>query len=144
MKGDLNISEVAKATGLTTHTLRYYERIGLLSPISRDLAGRRRFAARDMDWISFLQRLRTLGMPIGAMCEYASLRRDGDSTLRERRELLQKHLDRIRREMALLEESAQIVADKITLYHAMEEKRSLSSTPKKESRNDDRTDKRTL
>ena len=133
MKGDLNISDVAKATGLTTHTLRYYERIGLLQSVGRDDGGRRRFSARDMDWIAFLQRLRTLGMPIREMCQYAVLRRDGDSTLRARRELLQKHLDRIRREMALLEESAAVVADKIVLYHALEENLSPSSTAKKET-----------
>ena len=138
MKGDLNISEVAKATGLTTHTLRYYERIGLLSPVSRDSAGRRRFAARDLEWIAFLQRLRTMGMPIGEMCQYAALRRDGDSTLQDRRILLQKHLDRVRQEMAALEESAQVIANKITLYHAMEEKLSPSSTAQKDARNDDR------
>ena len=143
MKGDLNISEVAKATGLTTHTLRYYERIGLLTPVSRDLAGRRRFAARDLEWIAFLQRLRTMGMPIGEMCQYAALRRDGDSTLQDRRILLQKHLDRVRLEMAALEESARVIADKITLYHAMEEKRSPSSTPEKDARNDDRDHKTT-
>lgn len=131
MKGDLNISEVAKATGLTTHTLRYYERIGLLTPVSRDSGGRRRFAARDLEWIAFLQRLRSLGMPIGEMCRYATLRRDGDSTLQERRLLLQNHLDRVRQEMAALEESARVIADKIVLYRAMEDERSSSSTPEK-------------
>jgi DNA-binding transcriptional MerR regulator len=136
MKGDLNISEVAAATGLTTHTLRYYERIGLLTPVSRDLAGRRRFAARDLEWIAFLQRLRSMGMSIGEMCRYAALRRDGDSTLRDRRLLLQKHLGRVRQEMAALEESTRVIADKITLYHAMERERSPSSTPEKEARND--------
>ena len=138
MKGDLNISDVAKATGLTTHTLRYYERIGLLTPVSRDPSGRRRFAARDLEWIAFLQRLRSMGMPIGEMCRYATLRRDGDSTLRDRRLLLQNHLDRVRQEMAALEESARVIADKITLYRAMEEKRSPSSTPEKDAQNDHR------
>lgn len=142
MKGDLNISEVAKATGLSTHTLRYYERVGLLTPVSRDLAGRRRYAARDLEWIAFLQRLRSMGMPISEMCQYAALRRDGDSTLRDRRVLLQSHLDRVRLEMAALEESARVIADKITLYRAMEENRSPSSTPEKDVRNDGRSDNR--
>lgn len=136
MKGDLNISEVAKATGLTTHTLRYYERIGLLTPVSRDAGGRRRFAARDLEWVAFLQRLRSMGMPIGEMCRYATLRSDGDSTLRERRLLLQSHLDRVRQEMATLEDSARVIADKIVLYQAMEDERSPSSTPEKDLRNE--------
>lgn len=128
MKSDLSIRDVAQATGLTAHTLRYYERIGLLSPVGRDVGGRRRFAARDLDWIAFLQRLRTLGMPIREMCEYAALRRDGDSTLAARRILLQKHFDRVRQEIVLLEESAQVLQAKITLYRQMEEA-SLSRNP---------------
>ncbi|MBS1155173.1 MAG: putative transcriptional regulator, MerR family [Proteobacteria bacterium] len=121
MKGDLSIREVAQATGLSAHTLRYYERIGLLSPVGRDAGGRRRFAARDLDWIAFLQRLRSMGMPIREMCEYAALRRDGDSTLAARRILLQKHFDRVRQEIALLEESANVLEAKIKLYGEMEE-----------------------
>lgn len=143
MKGDLNIGQVAQATGLTAHTLRYYERIGLLLPVGRDPVGRRRFAARDLEWIAFLQRLRTLGMPIGDMCAYAALRRDGDSTVKDRRVLLQKHLDRVRREMAALEDSAQVIANKITLYQTMEENLSPSSSLEKDTQNDDSANNRT-
>lgn len=132
MKSDLSIRDVAQATGLTAHTLRYYERIGLLSPVGRDAGGRRCFSARDLDWIAFLQRLRTLGMPIREMCEYAALRRDGDATLAARRILLQKHFDRVQQEIVLLEESAQVLKAKIELYGQMEEAASLSHDPEKD------------
>jgi len=136
MKADLSIREVAQATGLTTHTLRYYEQIGLLSPVSRDAGGRRRFAARELDWIAFLQRLRALGMPIREMCEYAALRREGDSTAAARRSLLEKHLVRVRQEIAALEDSAQMLDGKIEYYRRLETS-SLSQSIDKENEHDD-------
>eukprot|EP01042_Synura_sphagnicola_P015488 gene15489-19614_t len=54
----LTIAEVAKRTGLTAHTLRYYERAGLIAPVARAPGGQRRYAASDMEWIGFLLRLR--------------------------------------------------------------------------------------
>jgi len=137
MEVDLSIREVAEATGLTAHTLRYYERIGLLSSIGRDAGGRRRFTRRDLEWIAFLQRLRALGMPIVEMCEYAALRRDGDSTAAARRSLLQKHLDRVRQEILLLEDSARLLEGKIVYYRALEGALSHSNPSEKETGNDD-------
>lgn len=144
MKGDstqqdiqINIRAVTQATGLSAHTLRYYEQIGLLSTIARDAGGRRRYTARDLEWIAFLQRLRALGMPIREMCDYAALRREGDSTAAARRALLQKHLDRIRQEITLLEDSAVLLQAKIEYYSKLEA--SLSPTPStQEKRHDER------
>ena len=138
MKGDLNIQDVAKATGLSAHTLRYYERIGLLSPVGRDAGGRRRFAARDLEWIAFLQRLRAMRMPIREMCDYAALRRDGESTIAARRALLEKHLDRVRQEVTMLEDSTRVLEDKIRLYGSMEAALLPSLDSRKETRNDRR------
>ncbi|MCL2894510.1 MerR family DNA-binding transcriptional regulator [Brenneria tiliae] len=67
MEYHLSIDEVAKRTGLTAYTLRYYERIGLIAPVGRAAGGRRRYEASDMAWIEFLLRLRTTHMPIGKM-----------------------------------------------------------------------------
>ena len=138
MKGDLSIQDVARATGLSAHTLRYYEQIGLLSPVGRDAGGRRRFAARDLEWIAFLQRLRAMRMPIREMCDYAALRRDGDSTIAARRALLEQHLDRVRQEVSMLEDSARVLENKIRLYDSMQEASSYLCDPGKENRNDDR------
>lgn len=142
MKGDstqqniqMNIRAVTQATGLTAHTLRYYEQIGLLNSIARDAGGRRRYTARDLDWIAFLQRLRALGMPIREMCDYAALRREGDSTAAARRALLQKHLDRIQQEIRLLADSADMLKAKIEYYHTLEA--SSSPTPSTQENKDD-------
>ena len=95
MESHLTIDEVAKRTGLTAYTLRYYERIGLIAPIGRAPGGQRRYAASDMAWIEFLLRLRTTNMPIGKMQAFAKLRGAGDSTVPDRRQMLEEHLTEV-------------------------------------------------
>ena len=75
MPSHLSIDEVARRTGLTAHTLRYYERIGLIAPVGRAEGGQRRYAAADLAWIDFLLRLRTTRMPISQMQTFATHRR---------------------------------------------------------------------
>jgi len=88
----LSISEVAEATGLTTHTLRYYERAGLmLHEVDRASSQHRRYSAADVGWLVFLTRLRSTAMPIARMREYVQLVRRGDDTTLERRDLLLEH-----------------------------------------------------
>ncbi|MFF9017317.1 MerR family transcriptional regulator [Streptomyces sp. NPDC014870] len=83
------ISEVAALTGLTAHTLRWYERIGLMPHVDRSHTGQRRFSQRDLDWLAFVGKLRLTGMPVAGMVRYAELIREGDHTRDERRELLE-------------------------------------------------------
>src|SRR3954452_8112909 len=88
----LTIAEAAERTGLSTHTLRYYERIGALrEPPERAASGHRRYTDRDLDWITLLTRLRATGMPIATMLRYAELAREGDATAAERKALLVAH-----------------------------------------------------
>ncbi|MEY9413635.1 DNA-binding transcriptional MerR regulator [Bradyrhizobium japonicum] len=70
----MKIGDLAKRTGLSAHTLRYYERIGLLPYADRDRSGQRDFDASILTWIAFLDRLKTTGMPIRDMLRYAALR----------------------------------------------------------------------
>jgi len=73
----LTIAEAAGQAGVSAHTLRYYERAGLLAPIERDASGHRRFTAEEVEWIVVCTRLRATGMPIRRIRAYASLVRDG-------------------------------------------------------------------
>lgn len=82
------ISEVAQLTGLSVHTLRWYERIGLMPHVDRSHAGQRRFTNRDLDWLAFVGKLRLTGMPVADTVRYAELVREGEHTTRERQELL--------------------------------------------------------
>ena len=121
MESHLSIDEVAKRTGLTAHTLRYYERIGLIALITRAAGGQRRYAASDMAWIEFLLRLRTTNMPIGKMQTFAKLRGAGDSTVPDRRRMLEEHLTDVLSTIKAMRQSAQALRAKIKYYRSFEQ-----------------------
>lgn len=87
----LTVREASEFTGLSAHTLRYYERVGLLEPVTRNAGGHRRYAQTDLEHLKFLHCLRATGMPIRHMQEYATLVRQGRATLDARLELLESH-----------------------------------------------------
>src|SRR5260221_2032288 len=91
METGLIIQQVAKRTGLSIDTLRYYERIGLLEPVGRAQNGHRRYTQHDLDWIDLLIRLRNTGMPRAQMVRFAQLRRHGSATATERRLILEQY-----------------------------------------------------
>jgi DNA-binding transcriptional MerR regulator len=112
----LSISEVAERSGLSAHTLRYWERAGLLQPVERNGSGHRRYAEEDLERIRFLTKLRATGMPIRQVRRYAELINQGDGTNRERLELLEAHRKAV---LAQLEETAghlELIDWKINLY----------------------------
>ena len=121
MESQLSIDEVAKRTGLTAYTLRYYERIGLIAPVGRTAGGQRRYAASDMAWIEFLLRLRTTHMPIGKMQAFAKLRGAGDSTVPDRRQMLEEHLTDVLAEIEAMRQSAEALQAKIEHYRSLEQ-----------------------
>ena len=93
----LSIAEAAHASGLSSHTLRYYERTGLLEPVIRDGSGHRRYREADLERISFLTKLRATGMPIREVRRYAGLMKAGEATNEERLALLEAHREAVRR-----------------------------------------------
>ncbi|EKE74430.1 MULTISPECIES: MerR family transcriptional regulator [Roseobacteraceae] len=112
----MKISELAKRTGLSAHTIRYYERIGLLPFADRDAGGQRDYDEAILVWIGFLKRLKTTGMPIREMLLYAELRAQGDQTGPQRRKLLELHRERVREHLAELEASLLVLDTKIDTY----------------------------
>lgn len=116
----LTVKEVAALTGLSAHTLRYYEREGLIGLIGRAQSGHRRYVKRDVAWIEFLGRLRATGMPIRQMKRFADLRRGGDATVPARRLLLEEHRSEVRRRVAELETGLGLIDEKVELYEEME------------------------
>ena len=112
----LSISEAAERTGLSAHTLRYWERAGLVEPVSRNGSGHRRYAEEDLERIQFLTKLRATGMPIRQVRRYAELINGGDETSAERLALLEGHRKAV---LARLEETAghlELIDWKINLY----------------------------
>ena len=91
----LSVGEAAARVGLTTHTLRWYEQVGLVDPVGRDTAGRRRYTDHDLARLAFLHRMRATGMPVRDMTRYIRLLRAGPETVPERRAMLVEHRDRV-------------------------------------------------
>jgi DNA-binding transcriptional MerR regulator len=119
----LTIQEAARATGLTPHTLRYYERVGLIHPIEREENTRRRYSSDDIGWIQFITKLRATGMSIRDMQKYAELQRQGDETLPQRVEMLKMLRDQVEARIDDLNEHLKLVHYKIKIYtEIMEEK----------------------
>lgn len=92
----MNISKFSELTALTVHTLRYYEKLGLLTNIARDRSGHRSYTQADVEWVKFINRLKATGMPLARILEYAHLRAEGNITFAQRRQLLEKHRDALK------------------------------------------------
>ena len=112
----MKIGDIAEQTGFTAHTIRYYERIGLLPFAPRDGTGQRVYDASILTWIEFLGRLKTTGMSIQEMLRYAGLRAQGEATEEARCELLAKHRDQVRLRVAELQACLLILDNKIDGY----------------------------
>ncbi|WP_046502787.1 MerR family transcriptional regulator [Streptomyces odonnellii] len=110
------ISEVAAYTGLTAHTLRWYERIGLMPHVDRSHTGQRRFSNQDLDWLAFVGKLRLTGMPVADMVRYAELIRVGDETFEERQELLERTRRDVLRRIEELQDTVAVLDHKIGFY----------------------------
>ena len=112
----MKIGELAKRSGLTAHTIRYYERIGLLPYADRNQSRHRDYDASILTWIEFLGRLKTTGMPIRDMLRYAALRERGVGTEAERRELLERHRAAVRAHVVELQACLLVLDTKIAGY----------------------------
>jgi DNA-binding transcriptional MerR regulator len=120
---ELTISDAARTSGVSAHTLRYYERAGLLRPVTRAGSGHRRYTEEDLAWIDFLTKLRSTGMPIRQMRRYAELVWAGPETEPERLALLEAHRDQVRARLVETERCLERIDYKIDLY------RERTSTP---------------
>lgn len=110
------ISEVSAASGLTTHTLRWYERIGLLDPVDRAVGGQRRYCDADLHRLAFLGRLRLTGMSVADMLRYVDMAREGERTYEGRRQLLVTQREEVRQRIADLQATLAVLDYKIDLY----------------------------
>jgi DNA-binding transcriptional MerR regulator len=118
---ELTIRQVAEQTGLSTHTLRYYEREGLITPVGRATNGHRRYTQDDVYGIVFVTRLRASGMTISDIKRYVDLAQLGSSTTAERLALLESHRDHVRERLEEINQHLQVIEDKIEHYRALHE-----------------------
>lgn len=120
MENLFNIQEAAKMTGLSTHTLRYYKKIGLIQNVQRDQSGYRQYTDFYIVWIHFLIRLRVTGMPMLKMKQFSDLRQEGDSTIISRRGLLEEHYNDVLSKIEELKLNFHKIEEKIEYYKKLE------------------------
>ena len=116
MQEGLTIGEASETLGMSAHTLRYYERAGLLPAVPRTDGGLRRYQDADVELLRFLSRLRLTGMPIRQVRKYSELVRQGDSTIEERRQMMARHRKFMEDRIAELQRNLEILDLKIKLY----------------------------
>jgi DNA-binding transcriptional MerR regulator len=114
----LTIQQASQVTGLTAHTLRYYERIALLTPVGRATNGHRRYGKQDVERITFLNYLRLTGMPLEQMKTYTALLNQGAAGLPQRITLLQTHRNTVSRQMEELCKSLAVIEYKLKVLSA--------------------------
>lgn len=114
-----SIEEVAELTGLSRHTLRYYERIGLLEPVPRAASGHRRYTESDLGWVRFVTMLRQTGMSIADSLRFVELTREGDHTIPERVRILRAHRDALVAQLAVLQRHLGAINTKIDIYEGL-------------------------
>lgn len=115
----MKISEVAKRSGLSISTIRYYEKSGLCPFIQRGADGKRWFSKADADWLDLLASLRSTGMPLAEMRAFADLYASGGGKIPERKAVLLAHKQRLDNRQAELDLCRVILDRKLRRYDEM-------------------------
>ena len=111
-----SIQDVSGRTGLSTHTLRYYEKEGLLSPVSRTPGGFRQYTDEDLEALGLICCLKNTGMSLQEITRFVRLTRQGDETLRERVELLREHRESVIQRMNEMQKYLDKVTWKLNFF----------------------------
>ena len=111
-----SIQEVSNKTGLTAHTLRYYEKEGLISGVERTQGGFRQYTDEDLERLGLICCLKNTGMSIQEIARFVQLTHEGDHTLEERVELLREHRERVLEKMAEMQKHLDKVTWKLNFF----------------------------
>ncbi len=114
------ISEISERSGLSIHTLRYYEKEGLLTNISRNESGRRVYSEVDLVWLAWIQRLKSTGMSLEDIKRFSDLRSKGDSSIPDRKNMLIEHSKKLKSDIQRLQNELDIVEYKVEAYQEKE------------------------
>ncbi|AXR06241.1 MerR family transcriptional regulator [Salinimonas sediminis] len=114
----MNVAEFSKRVGLNPHTVRYYDKLGLLDKVQRLANGHRYFTPKDVAWVAFIQRLKATGMPLEDILTYATLRKAGAPTLAARHQLLCDHATQVERKLVEQQGHLHQLKEKIGLYQS--------------------------
>lgn len=112
----MTIREVSEKFGISQDTLRYYERIGLIPPVTRTAGGVRNYQESDLGWVEHTVCMRSAGVSVEALIEYLRLYQQGDETFEARLQLLSEQLDGLEAQKAQLETTIARLKYKISRY----------------------------
>ena len=112
----MTIKEVSEKYGISDDTLRYYERIGMIPPVTRTAGGIRNYADKDQSWIELVLCMRNAGLPIEAIIEYVRLYQLGDSTFGERLQLLKEQREALIEQKKKIDSTLERLNYKIARY----------------------------
>src|SRR6266498_5765371 len=112
----MKIMEVSEQSGLSSDTLRYYERIGLIPPVHRNESGIRDYNELDIRRVEFIKCMRSAGLPIEVLIEYFGLVQQGDKTIETRKEILIEQRELLVTRMKEMQKTLDILDRKIEVY----------------------------
>lgn len=112
----MKIAEVSEQYGLSSDTLRYYERVGLIPPVNRNDSGIRDYNELDLRRVDFIKCMRSAGLPIEVLIEYVALVQQGDKTIEARKEILVEQREQLMARMNQMQKTLDILNHKIEVY----------------------------
>jgi len=112
----MKIAEVSEQYGLSTDTLRYYERVGLIPPVNRSESGIRDYNELDLRRVDFVKCMRSAGLPVEVLVEYVALVQQGDGTIGDRKEILVEQRDLVKARMEEMQKTLDLLDHKIEVY----------------------------
>jgi DNA-binding transcriptional MerR regulator len=110
------IGEIAETTGLSIHTLRYYEKEGIMPSVKRNNSGIRIYEKTDLEVLQFIRCLKETGMPVIDIKKFVNLLVQGDHTIEKRIDLLQKQKENVQSQVNQLMSYIQMLDEKVKLY----------------------------
>ena len=112
----MKIAEVSEQYGLSSDTLRYYERVGLIPPVHRNESGIRDYRELDLRRVEFIKCMRSAGLPIDVLIDYVGLVQEGDKTIEARKEILKEQRELLAARMREMQKTLDILDHKIEVY----------------------------
>lgn len=112
----MTIKEVSKELDISADTLRYYERVGMIPPVHRTAGGIRDYTEEDLGWVRLAKCMRSAGLPVEVMIEYLKLYKQGDSTIKDRLELLSDQREVLLEQRRQIDETIARLSYKISRY----------------------------
>jgi DNA-binding transcriptional MerR regulator len=112
----MKIAEVSERYGISSDTLRYYERIGLIRPVNRNASGIRDYNEIDLRRVEFIKCMRSAGLSIEVLIEYVGLVQQGDHTIETRKEILKEQRELLAGRMKEMQKTLNILDHKIEVY----------------------------